>query len=104
MVASAVASPDLTKCPAEDSAWNIASISPRVSASAAWFDPLYPATTWQSICNATQVKAAPMARPELTPDAAQRHFSLCASACAMVLIFEFGSTSQTDGGAPTVAR
>src|SRR3954454_24504141 len=93
-----------TKLLAEDSGWYIASISPRVTARAAWALPPYPGTIWQSSLSASQVNAAPLPSPSEGPLALQRHFILVLTACSTVLIGESGPTSHSPGGAPTVAR
>ena len=45
-----------------------------------------------------------MPSPDVPPEEAQRHFILASIACWTSRMGEFGPTSHSPGGAPTVAR
>src|SRR5262245_7987185 len=63
-----------TKWLADDSGTYTASISPRVTARPESALLLYPCTMWQSSFSASQVKAAPIPKPDVPPAEAHRHF------------------------------
>src|SRR5687767_5307855 len=58
----------------------------------------------QSSASASQVKAAPMERLSVGPVPAQFQRFLAATASLTSRMGDFGATSHSPGGAPTVAR